>query len=99
MYIVNDIAYAGEHSPILRVTGVRPLSDFRLWIRFNNSEAKIFDFKPLLKTPAFAPLADPETFKSVYIDYGVPSWNDGDIDIAPETLYEKGEVAGGASIA
>lgn len=99
MYIVNGIAYAGEQPPALRVTGVRPLSDFRLWIRFNNSEAKIFDFKPLLNTPAFAPLADPETFKGVYIDYGVPSWNNGAIDIAPETLYEKGEAAGGASIA
>lgn len=99
MYIVNDIAYAGEPIPTLRVIGVRPLEDFRLWVRFNNSEAKIFDFKPLLKTPAFAPLADPDTFKSVCIDYGVPAWNDGDIDIAPETLYEKGERAGGASIA
>ncbi len=99
MYIVDGIAYAGEQSPALRVTGVRPLSDFRLWVRFNNSEAKIFDFKPLLDTPAFAPLADSETFNSVYIDYGVPSWNNGDIDIAPETLYENGEAAGGASIA
>lgn len=99
MYIVDGIAYAGEQSPALRVTGVRPLSDFRLWVRFNNSEAKIFDFKLLLNTPAFAPLADSETFNSVYIDYGVPSWNNGDIDIAPETLYEKGEAAGGASIA
>lgn len=95
MYIVNGIAYAGEQSPALRVTGVRPLSDFRLWIRFNNSEAKIFDFKPLLNTPAFSPLADPEIFKSVYIDYGVPVWNDGDIDIAPEHLYEYSQPAGG----
>lgn len=94
MYIVNGIAYAGEQIPALRVTGVRPLSDFRLWIRFNNSEAKIFDFKPLLNTPAFAPLADIDTFNGVYIDYGIPSWNDGDIDIAPEMLYEKGEDAG-----
>lgn len=99
MYIVNGIAYAGEQSPALRVCGVRPLDDFRLWVRFNNSEAKIFDFKPLLKTPAFAPLADPDVFKSVYIDYGVTVWNDGDIDIAPETLYEKGESVGGVSIA
>ena len=96
MYIVNDIAYAGEPAPALRVSGVRPLDDFRLWVRFNNSEAKIFDFKPLLKAPAFAPLSNPDTFRNVYIDYGVPVWNDGDIDIAPETLYEKGLPAGGA---
>ena len=93
MYIVNGIAYAGEQAPILKVTGVRPLNDFRLWVRFNNSETKIFDFKPLLKTPAFSPLADPDTFKSVYIDYGVPTWNNGDIDISAQTLYKKGETA------
>ena len=99
MYIVNGIAYAGEQAPALRVVGVRPLDDFCLWVRFNNGEAKMFDFKPLLKTPAFAPLADLDVFKGVYIDYGVPVWNDGAIDIAPEALYEEGEATGGASIA
>ncbi len=99
MYIVNGIAYAGEQSPILRVSGVRPLDNFRLWVRFNNSEAKIFDFKPLLNTPAFSPLSDLNIFRSVYIDYGIPTWNDGSIDIAPEILYEKGESTGGVSIA
>jgi len=99
MYIKNGIAYAGEQTPPLRVSGVRPLEDFRLWVRFNNSEVKIFDFKPLLKAPAFAPLSNPNTFRNVYIDYGVTVWNDGDIDIAPEMLYEKGENVGGASIA
>ncbi len=96
MYIVNGIAYAGEQAPALRVIGVRPLDDFCLWVRFNNGEAKMFDFKPLLKTPAFAPLADLDVFKGVYIDYGVPVWNDGAIDIAPEALYEEGEATGGA---
>ena len=99
MYILNDIAYAGEPTPTLRVSGVRPLDNFRLWVRFNNSEAKIFDFKPLLSFPAFAPLANPDTFKNVYIDYGVTVWNDGDIDIAPEELYEKGLPVGSVASA
>lgn len=47
----------------------------------------------MLETPAFAPLADDSVFKSVYIDYGIPVWNDGDIDIAPETLYSEGTAA------
>lgn len=91
MYIVNGIAYAGEKTIILHVIGVRALNDFCLWVRFNNNEVKIFDFKPLLKTPAFASLADPDIFNSVYIDYGIPTWNDGKIDIAPEMLYKNGE--------
>ncbi len=90
MYIVDGIAYAGDRKPVLRVTGVRPLNDFRLWTRFNNGEARVFDFKPLLKMPGYAPLSNIDTFKGVYIDYGVPVWNNGDIDIAPEYLYENG---------
>ena len=88
MYIVNDIAYAGDPRPTIKISGVRPLDDFKLWLRFNTGEAKIFDCKPLFDTPAFAPLQNPSVFRNVYIDYGVIVWNDGDIDIAPETLYE-----------
>lgn len=93
MYIVDGIAYAGEQSPALRVCGVRPLDGHILWVRFNNGETRTFDFTPLLNAPAFAPLADDNVFKGVYIDYGVPVWNDGDIDIAPETLYSEGKIS------
>lgn len=93
MYVIDGIAYAGEQSPALLVCGVRPMDGHLLWVRFNNGETRIFDFTPLLKAPAFAPLADDAVFRGVYIDYGVPVWNDGDIDIAPETLYSEGVVA------
>lgn len=90
MYIRDGIAYAGERNPIIKVSGVRPLEDHRLWVRFNTGEAKVFDFKPLLNQPGFAPLVDIDTFKGVYIDYGVVVWRDGQIDIAPEALYAEG---------
>lgn len=90
MYIVDGIAYAGEQTPQIKVSGIRPLPDHKLWVRFQTGEAKIFDFKPLLESPAFRPLADESVFRGVYIDYGVPVWNDGDIDISPETLYLDG---------
>lgn len=90
MYIVNGIAYAGEQRPPLKVSGVRPLDHHRLWVRFNTGEAKVFDFTPLLDTPAFVPLKDETVFKNVYIDFGIACWADGDIDIAPEYLYEHG---------
>lgn len=90
MYISNGIAYAENPKPILKISGVRPLDDYKMWVRFNTGEAKIFDFSPLLNTPAFAPLKDKEVFNSVYIDCGVTVWLDGDIDIAPEYLYDNG---------
>ena len=96
MYIVNGIAYAGELAPAVKVSGVRPLDDYKLWIRFNTGEAKVFDFKPLLAAPGFAPLKDENVFKQVYIDYGMTVWKYGEIDIAPEKLYEEGVAVGGA---
>ena len=40
-----------------------------------------------------------EVFNSVYIDYGMTVWNDGDIDIAPEELYKNGVAVDRADIA
>ena len=64
------------------------MAGHKLWLRFTTGEAKVFDFAPLLKEAAFTPLSDEDVFRGVYIDYGVTVWNDGDIDIAPEYLYE-----------
>ena len=93
MYIENGIAYAGEKRPLLKVNGVRAMENHRLWVRFNTGEAQIYDMTPLLSQPAFLPLRDNKVFQSVFIDYGIPVWNDGEIDIAPEELYAKGTVA------
>ncbi len=90
MYIQNGIAYAGEPKKPVTVTGVRPLPDYRLWVRFSTGEEKVFDCSVLLDTPAFLPLKDAAVFNGVYIDYGVCVWQDGSIDIAPEYLYENG---------
>lgn len=97
MYIVDGIAYAGEQEPVIKVSGVRPMENHRLWLRFTTGEAKIFDFKPLLSQPAFLPLADQAVFNGVYIDYGVTVWNDGDIDISPKFLYDNAVSAEGAA--
>lgn len=96
MYVKDGIAYAGEPEKAITVKSVRPLDDFKLWLRFSTDEIKVFDFTPLLDRPVFQPLKEKAVFAQAYIDYGVVVWNDGDIDIAPETLYEGG-VADSAS--
>ena len=88
MYIKDGIAYAGEKAPAIKVSGIRPMENYVLWIRFSTGEARVFDLKPLLDSPAFAPLKDKAVFQGVYIDYGVAVWMDGDVDIAPEYLYQ-----------
>ena len=89
MYIVDGIAYAGEQNAAMRICGVRPLENHRLWLRFSTGECGIFDFSSLLDDPAFQPLKDESVFKNVYIDYGIPVWQNGDIDIDPQYLYDR----------
>lgn len=91
MYIKDGIAYADDPKPILQVSGVRPMDNHMLWVRFNTGETKLIDFKPFLSKRAFSPLTNMDIFRSVYIDYGTTVWNDGEIDIAPETLYREGK--------
>ncbi len=88
MYVKNGIAYAGEQATPVLISGVRPLADHKLWLRFNTGEIRIFDFNSLLDTAAFQPLKQDNIWNGVYIDYGVTVWQDGDIDIAPEYLYK-----------
>ena len=99
MYLKDGVVYAGQPKQPVKVSGVRPLDGYRLWVRFSTGETKIFDCSSLLDTPAFAPLRDVEAFRGVYIDYGVTVWNDGAIDISPEYLYEKGVPVQDAHIA
>lgn len=88
MYFSNGFVYAGEPLKSLKVECVEPLENFELSLRFSTGEKKIFDMKPLLEKPVYAPLKNEKLFNRVYLDYGIPSWNDGEIDIAPERLYE-----------
>lgn len=84
----NGIAYADKRDIALKVTGIKPLTDHRLWLRFNNGESRIFDFTSLLERPCYSALKNDDIFRDVYIDYGVPVWCNGDIDISPEYVYE-----------
>jgi len=90
MRIVENIVYADNHEKLLTVVSVRAMDDYKLWVRFSTGETKVFDFTPLLENSIFSTLKDKELFSGVYIDYGVPVWCDGEIDIAPERLYYEG---------
>ncbi len=89
----------GEQSSAIKVRSVRALDDYKLWVRFTTNEEKVFDFAPLLDFPCYKPLKDKELFNGVYVDFGAAVWSDGEIDIAPESLYERGISAKGGAIA
>lgn len=87
MYIINEIAYAGEPADIIKVKSVRALPNFCLLLTFSTGEKRIFDAFGLLKYPVYELLANEEIFKKACVEGGTVVWNNGDIDIAPETLY------------
>ena len=89
MYIINGIAYAGQTDNEIKVENYKILDDLMMLVTFNTGEKRIFDATVLLEYPAFKPLEDNEIFRSAKVDHGVLTWLDGNIDIAPETLYEK----------
>ncbi len=87
MYILNGIAYAGMPRQEIRVNAVKPLDDMMMLVTFTSGETRLFDASSLLERPAFAPLANVEVFKAARVEFGVVTWADGEIDIAPEALY------------
>lgn len=92
MHLKDSIAYADDSVAPILVKSVRALDNYRLWICFTTGEEKVFDFTPILDSPAFAPLKEKSVFENVYVDYGCPVWKDGEIDISPEWIYREGVV-------
>lgn len=88
MYIIDGICYAGNREEDIRVKEALPLRGGMILVTFTSGEKRLFD-TTLLKGGAFEPLKDEEVFKKVSIFHGVMTWNNGEIDIAPETVYAK----------
>ena len=86
MYILNDICYAGELREGIKVTEALPLRGGMLLVTFSTGEKRLFD-TTALQGPAFAPLADEAICAHPTLFHGVITWNNGEIDIAPETVY------------
>ena len=86
MYILNDICYAGEMQSGIKVTDVKPLLGGVMLVTFSTGEKRLFD-TTLLQGSAFTPLRDEKVFSNPVLFHGVITWNNGEIDIAPEMVY------------
>lgn len=72
---------------MIQVTTVQAAPDYQLVLTFNNGECRCFDMRRYLRYPVFRRLENPAFFALARVDYGTVAWP-GEIDIAPETLYE-----------
>lgn len=73
---------------MLVVTQVRVPGAYRLQLMFSNGEKREFDMQPYLEFPVFRPLKNQGLFELASVNYGTVVWP-GEIDIAPETLYQQ----------
>lgn len=87
MYIKNGICYAGKMEDGIKITDAKPLRGMMMLVTFSTGEKRLFDAS-LLTGSAFEPLNDEKIFSSPSLFHGVITWKDGEIDIAPETVYE-----------
>lgn len=70
-----------------RPISVIAMDNYKLFIKFDNGEDRIFDVSPYLFGEWFGALKDKEEFKSVHITNRHVTWRGGQ-DIAPHELYE-----------
>ena len=86
MYIIDDICYAGSLSDDIKVKKLEPVQGSILIVTFSTGEKRLFD-TTLLQGSAFEPLSDEKIFNNPTLFHGIITWNNGEIDIAPETVY------------
>lgn len=67
-------------------TEVKPIDNYRLMIKFDNGEVKIFDVKPYIKGAWYGELNDKKYFQSVRLDGFTVVWPNGQ-DLCPDELY------------
>lgn len=73
---------------MISVSSVVTEPEFHLALTFSNRERRYFDMRPYLHLPVYRCLENPGFFALARVDYGTVVWP-GEIDIAPETLYDR----------
>jgi hypothetical protein len=70
------------------IKSVKPLNDYKLELKFENGEERIFDMKEYLEIGIFKELKDERLFKSVHVSFDTIEWGNG-ADLDPEILYQE----------
>ena len=73
---------------LLDVVSVQVQPNYHLQLEFENGERRMFDMSPYMDKKPFNRLKNSPIFNCAHIDYGTVVWP-GEIDIAPETLYDR----------
>lgn len=70
---------------------VKVLDNYRIELKFDNNEKRIFDVKPYFKFKQFQELKDSKKFDTVKIAGLSIEWENG-ADICPDELYHNSKI-------
>ena len=72
---------------LLDVVYVKPYKNYHLLVEFENGEKRLFDMSSLIEKQPFNKVKG-SIFMAARVENGTVVWP-GNIDIAPETLYDR----------
>ena len=81
----------GKTDPVLKIVAAKSCGGHELEVLFSNGDRRLFDGRKLLVGEVFAPLADEKAFNDYRLDYETLTWLNGEVDVAPEFVYENSE--------
>ena len=70
-----------------KIIEVKPLPDYKLYLKYDTNEQKIFNVTPYISGEWFGKLKDEQYFKTVRVSGNTVEWQGGQ-DIAPHELYD-----------
>ena len=70
------------------VVEVKAELDYRLFVRFADGTSGRVQLQPAELTGVLAPLRDRSFFEGVFVDNAAVAWP-GEIDLAPDAMYEQ----------
>lgn len=74
-----------------RIAAVETLPGFRLWVRFNDGTEGEVNMAAIVDSPeagVFAVLRDEALFRQARLEWGAVTWP-GELDLAPDTIYDE----------
>ena len=84
---IDGVCYADALGNEKRILEAVPQADGMLLVVFSTGEKRVFDTMAVSGS-AFAPLREGTAQQTVSVEHGFVSWLDGEIDLAPEYIYE-----------
>jgi Protein of unknown function (DUF2442) len=84
--------------PLVDVLRLRPLDDYRLWLRFTDGSEGVRDLSGVIAEGGVMvePLKSKDYFDRVFLEMGAPTWPNG-FDLDPINLYMELRDAGALS--